>query len=95
MKTVPPGAIGGTYSGNAVSCAAAIATMDVFEEENIMDNVVKRGNELVTGLKLLQQNKQYHIGDVRGKGLMVGVEFDRKAPKGVASAFVFQFLICY
>jgi hypothetical protein len=42
----------------------------------------------MTGLKLLQQNKNYHIGDVRGKGLMVAIEFDDSAPKGIAGTFV-------
>jgi 4-aminobutyrate aminotransferase len=88
MKACPPGSLGGTYTGNAVACAAGVATMDVIEEENIQDNVNKRGQELVTGLKQLQMNKNYHIGEVRGKGLMIAIEFDDAAPKGVASTYV-------
>ena len=38
----PPGCMGGTYGGNAVACAAAIATLDVFEEEGVLDNVRNR-----------------------------------------------------
>lgn len=88
MKACGPGSLGGTYTGNAVACAAGVATMDVIEEENIQDNVQKRGNELFTGLKQLQMNKNYHIGEVRGKGLMIAIEFDDAAPKGIASTFV-------
>ena len=71
------GSIGGTYGGNAVSCAAAIAVIDTFEQDNIMANVQARGKQLMTGLRALQRT--YPIADVRGRGLMIGVEFDSDA----------------
>ncbi|KAF8638961.1 hypothetical protein AX17_001822 [Amanita inopinata Kibby_2008] len=82
-----PGIMGGTYAGNAVSCAAAVAVADVFEEEKILDNVQVRSVELfdyLNGLKADSVLKPY-ILDVRGLGLMVGVEF--ASPNGPGAAF--------
>ena len=71
------GSVGGTYGGNAVSCAAACAVIDTFEQDHIMDNVRARGEQLMAGLRALQRT--YPIADVRGRGLMVGVELDSSA----------------
>ncbi len=74
MSQWPPGAHGTTFGGNPVSCAASLATLQVIEEEGLLENAAVRGNQLQTGLRTLQG--QYPvIGDVRGKGLMTGVEF--------------------
>ncbi|KAF8992548.1 acetylornithine aminotransferase [Cyathus striatus] len=72
-----PGSMGGTYAGNAVSCAAATAVVDAFHEEKILENVQARSKDLITGLKSLQSDPTLspHILDIRGKGLMIGVEF--------------------
>ncbi|TFK32480.1 acetylornithine aminotransferase [Crucibulum laeve] len=77
-----PGTLGGTYAGNAVSCAAAVAVADVMREEKILDNVQARSKELFASLKSLQSDSTVgrFILDVRGRGLMVGVEF--AAPPG-------------
>ena len=45
----PAGSMGGTYAGNAVACAAALAVLDVFEEENVLENVKARGAQLRAG----------------------------------------------
>ncbi len=132
MDRLAPGTLGGTYGGNAVACAAAVATINVsgatrppppqppksaalllahqmrvpneppcpstspplhsssskaIEEDRMMANVAARSAQLMRGLVLL--TKKYPIVDVRGRGLMVGVEFGaadggRKAEKGVA-----------
>lgn len=80
------GSMGGTYAGNVISCAAGIASLQVFKEENILENVVKRSTEFFIGLRNLQKNKKYNISDVRGMGLMIAIEFDDKiVPKGTAS----------
>ncbi|ETV84900.1 4-aminobutyrate transaminase, variant 1 [Aphanomyces astaci] len=79
----PPGSMGGTYAGNAVSCAAALATLDAFEEENTLINASVRGAQLVAGLTKLQD--LFPILDVRGVGLMVAVEFDKSVPPGTVS----------
>ena len=66
-----PGSQGGTYGGNPVACAAALATLDVIEEEGLVENAEQRGRQLRARLEALQ--KEYPaIGDVRGKGLMLG-----------------------
>jgi 4-aminobutyrate aminotransferase len=61
-----------TFGGNPVSCQAALATIELLEEE-LMANASRQGEHLMMGLKNLQ-NSYECIGDVRGKGLMVGVE---------------------
>lgn len=61
-----------TFGGNPVSCAAALATMELLEEA-LMNNAAERGEQLMSGLRELQKCLEC-LGDVRGKGLMIGVE---------------------
>jgi 4-aminobutyrate aminotransferase len=68
-----PGAHGSTFGGNPVCCAAALATLDVVEHE-LLPRVPRLGERLLGGVKRLQE-KYGAIGDVRGRGLMIGVEF--------------------
>src|SRR5439155_402364 len=68
-----PGAHGSTFGGNPVCCAAALATLDVVERE-LLPHVPRLGERLLNGAKQLQE-KYASIGDVRGRGLMIGVEF--------------------
>jgi 4-aminobutyrate aminotransferase len=72
-----PAAHGSTFGGNPVACAAAIATLEVFEREKVLDNANLRGAELVRRLRGLQATTP-SIGDVRGLGLMIGVELIKK-----------------
>ncbi len=75
-----PGAHGGTYGGNVVACAAANATLDVIEDEGLVANAAARGSELLDGLRAIAA-RHPSVGDVRGLGLMVGIELvDRGAP---------------
>ena len=69
-----PGMHGTTFGGNPVSSAAALATLDVIEEEKLVENAAARGEQVQAGLRELQADFPM-IGDVRGKGLMIGVEF--------------------
>jgi 4-aminobutyrate aminotransferase len=71
-----PGAHGGTYGGNVVSCAAALATLDVIDDEGLVENARVRGGQLLDGLRLIQRDHPV-IGDVRGLGLMAAMEFVR------------------
>ncbi|HJS20835.1 MAG TPA: aminotransferase class III-fold pyridoxal phosphate-dependent enzyme [Anaerolineales bacterium] len=82
MLKLDVGSIGGTYSGNAVACAAAVATIRAMRKENMLGNARERGVQLMTGLCKLQEEFP-QIGDVRGKGLMIGAEFvvDGRADK--------------
>lgn len=74
MLRLDVGSIGGTYGGNAVACAAGVATIRAIREENMLENATERGIQLMTGLRKFQEEYP-QIGDVRGKGLMVGTEF--------------------
>lgn len=65
------GQLGTTFGGNHLACAAAQAVLDVIEDENLLDNVNKVGDYLMTELK-----KFPTIKEVRGKGLMIGIEFE-------------------
>ena len=78
--------MGGTYAGNIVGCAAALATLDVFAEENLVENAAVMGDRLLAGLLRLQSNSEYQIRNVRGLGCMIGVEFEPEAPVGTAGA---------
>jgi 4-aminobutyrate aminotransferase len=68
-----PGSQGGTYGGNPVACAAAIATLQVVEEEGLVANSAARGEQLIAGVGELATRHEA-IGDVRGRGLMIGLE---------------------
>jgi 4-aminobutyrate aminotransferase len=73
VMTWPEGAHGSTFGGNPVSCAAAEATLDVIEEEGLVDNAARVGAHLLENLRLVARDSRL-IGDVRGLGLMIGVE---------------------
>jgi 4-aminobutyrate aminotransferase len=73
LAALKPGSHGGTYGGNAVACAAALATLDVIEEEGLLANARERGAQFIAGLRRLAASHQ-SIGDVRGLGLMLAIE---------------------
>ena len=62
-----------TFGGNPVSCAAALAVLDVLEEEHLQANAAKQGRRMLKGLQKLAEQHEI-IGDVRGNGLFVAVE---------------------
>lgn len=62
-----------TFGGHPVSCAAALAGMHVIREEQLLENTIKRGQQLLAGLQKLQENSGC-ISEVRGTGLMIGVQ---------------------
>lgn len=68
-----PGGLGGTYAGNPLACAAALAVLDVFEEEQLLARSNAVGERLKAGLKALAQ-RHASIGEVRGPGAMVAIE---------------------
>jgi len=74
MAKFSPSSHGGTYGGNVIACAAALATLDVIEDEGLVENATTRGEQFLTGLRALAA-KHPSIGDVRGLGLMIGIEF--------------------
>ncbi len=74
LDAFTPGAHGGTYGGNAVACAAALATLDVIADERLADRATAIGQALVTGLRERVVGRS-HVAEVRGRGAMVAIEF--------------------
>jgi 4-aminobutyrate aminotransferase len=85
------GAHGSTFGGNPVACAAAIAVLETIADEDLVANAAARGEELLAGLSRLAEGDP-RIGDVRGRGLMLGVELVRdpgsREPDGALGASV-------
>ncbi|HIQ54592.1 MAG TPA: 4-aminobutyrate--2-oxoglutarate transaminase [Pseudomonas pachastrellae] len=73
VDSIAPGGLGGTYAGSPLACAAALAVMDVFEEENLLARSRTVGEILTTRLSALAADDK-RIGDVRGLGAMVACE---------------------
>lgn len=76
MSRWQTGSHGGTYGGNPVAAAAAVATIHTLRDEGLIENAQARGEQLTNGLRDLQAEFPV-LGDVRGPGLMIGVEFGR------------------
>lgn len=89
MSRALPGSQGGTYGGNAVACAAAIATLDVIADEHLVANAAARGRTLAHGLRLIAADNAI-VGDVRGLGLMLGCEFSTGGEPDPAAAYRVQ-----
>lgn len=89
MRKWTPGSHGGTYGGNAVAAAAAVATIQTIREEKLLQNAQSRGVQLMSGLNELRE-KYPGIAEVRGLGLMIGVEFrsEGKPAKDLAKTVV-------
>jgi 4-aminobutyrate aminotransferase/(S)-3-amino-2-methylpropionate transaminase len=73
MDAPAPGGLGGTYAGNPLSCAAALAVLEVFEDERLAERAVALGDQLRTALVEMQARAP-RIGDVRGLGSMLAIE---------------------
>lgn len=84
MDAPDPGGLGGTYAGSPVACAAALAVLEVIEEEALCQRAIEVGNQLQSGLRKLQAEFPQSVGDVRGQGAMVAMELikhgDRAQP---------------
>ena len=81
----PKGSHGGTYGGNPMGCAAALATLEILTEPGFLDGVRARGAQLVDGLRELQP-VDTHLRQVRGLGLMVATVFDEPGRVGVIAS---------
>ncbi|MBI1922439.1 MAG: aspartate aminotransferase family protein [Geobacter sp.] len=94
MKKWAPGAHGTTFGGNPVACAAAMATLDVIEQEGLLSQVREISEEIVTSLEELAVDYPL-IGDIRGLGYMIGIEFvtETGAPNRKACDRVLQFCL--
>lgn len=77
-----PGDHGSTFGGNPLACSAALAVMDVMINDNLIENCVKSGEYFIE--KLIEFKKKYDfISEIRGKGLMIGIEFNIDIAKEV------------
>lgn len=84
MFTPVYGQLGTTFGGNHLACSAALAVLDVIEQEHLVENAAKIGTYLMEELKKLPQ-----IKEVRGKGLMIGMEFDQPV-KEIRSKLIYE-----
>ena len=84
MFTPTYGMLGTTFGGNHLGCAAAIAVLDIMKKENLVENAANTGNYLINELKKIPQ-----IKEVRGEGLMIGLEFDQPV-KEIRSKLLFE-----
>jgi 4-aminobutyrate aminotransferase len=85
-----PGSHLSTFGGNPVCCAAALANIEALQEEKMVENAKQRGEQLMQGLRALKEEFPL-IGDVRGKGLMIGIELvsdEAKTPAAKQAAEV-------
>ena len=74
LEQLGPGAHGGTYGGNAVACAAALATLAVIDDEGLAERAERLGGRLLDGLRQLATGHA-SVAEVRGRGLMLAIEF--------------------
>jgi 4-aminobutyrate aminotransferase len=83
------GAHGSTYGGSPISCAAALATMDVIDEEGLIENASRIGGVLLDGLRDIA-SRHASIREVRGKALWIGVEFADQATSNAVELAAFR-----
>jgi len=81
--TLVPGDHGSTFAGQPLACAASLATLDVMEEEELMARAAEVGAYFKAGLQALQQTLPTQIKEVRGRGLMVGLQLTNPDAKTV------------
>ena len=102
-QAAEPGGLGGTYAGNPIACAAALAVLDVITEENLLSRAVIIGDRIKDRLNALaHRNDTLPIGAIRGLGAMIGFEIfagrggtepDAEATKRVTARAVEQGLV--
>jgi acetylornithine/N-succinyldiaminopimelate aminotransferase len=80
-----PGSHGSTFGGNPLACAAALATLNAIEEDSLLDNARIRGEAIRDGLRQAFAGLS-SVVDIRGEGLMIGIELDRPCAELVAVA---------
>ncbi|MFC9691146.1 aminotransferase class III-fold pyridoxal phosphate-dependent enzyme [Kribbella sp. NPDC056951] len=90
MESWPAGAHGSTYGGSPVACAAGLATLEVIKSERLMENATEIGRLLIDGLTKIQAEHPELIVDVRGVGLMIGVEFATAADAAAVQQRAFE-----
>ncbi len=90
MSTSHVGGLGGTFCGNPLSCVSALATIKIYEDQNLADRAMEIGNATKQFFKRMKEEYQC-ISDIRGLGAMIGVEFINK--KGEPDALMLKSII--
>ena len=94
MDAVPSGTIGGTFGGNALACAAGIQVLKVMERDHLVERSNEIGKKVTAAFKAMQEKYEV-VGDVRGLGAMIGVEFVKdKTTKEPNAALVSAIVSC-
>ncbi|MDP8926766.1 MAG: 4-aminobutyrate--2-oxoglutarate transaminase [Actinomycetota bacterium] len=92
MDSVQPGGLGTTLGGNPVACAAALAVLEVFEEDDLLSRAGEIGERVIGAMREIQEKHPDVIGDVRGRGPMVAMELvkdpESRIPDGERTAKV-------
>lgn len=91
IDAVPPGGLGGTFGGNPMACAAALAVLDEIEKEHLLHRGLEMGAQIDTRLRKMAERNSFHcIGDVRALGCMNAIEIvtdrDSRKPDGDLTA---------
>ncbi|OPY90764.1 MAG: 5-aminovalerate aminotransferase DavT [Syntrophaceae bacterium PtaU1.Bin231] len=94
METVHPSGLGGTYGANPVACSAALAVMDIFAEEKLLQRADALGRKLLAHFTSLQEEFEI-IGDVRGRGAMLALELVRSRERREPAADEAKALVRY
>jgi len=79
MDSVHVGGLGTTYGGNPIACAAALAVLDAFEEDDLLTRANVVGERVMAAMREIQERHRDFVGDVRGRGPMVAMEFVKDA----------------
>jgi 4-aminobutyrate aminotransferase/(S)-3-amino-2-methylpropionate transaminase len=94
MDSVEPGGLGGTFGGNPVACAAALAVLDVFEYDDLLSRAGEIGKRVMGAMREIQEKHPGLIGDVRGQGAMAAIELVKdpqsRAPDAERTARVIE-----
>jgi len=94
MDSVHAGGLGTTYGGNPIACAAALAVLDTFEEEDLLVQSVRLGEKVMSAMREIQERHPDFVGDVRGLGPMAAMEFvtdaETKTPDKERNAKIVQ-----
>jgi acetylornithine/N-succinyldiaminopimelate aminotransferase len=92
---LPPGTHASTFGGNALAAAAGIAVLDIFAEENVIENVIARGHELSEACRALAGKFPKLVSETRGRGLLQGVALRAGVdPAGVLGKVREQNVLC-
>jgi 4-aminobutyrate aminotransferase / (S)-3-amino-2-methylpropionate transaminase / 5-aminovalerate transaminase len=79
MDSVHVGGLGTTYGGNPLACAAALAVLETFEEEDLLSRANVIGERVMGAMREIQENHPDFVGDMRGRGAMVAMELVKDA----------------